>query len=107
MKRGLVEITEGNIRNNHSYLASVIEMFPKDVIGGSHEGQAAQMELEIHFGCAPPVSSDIAGDKKIFRARGWVGNFFKAHGVRAGDIVVLEMTGPRRVHVYPARLQLA
>ncbi|WP_027854162.1 hypothetical protein [Marinobacterium litorale] len=98
-----IELTQGNINNNHLYLSSVIEFFPKDSIGGSNESSLAHRLLEVHSGIASPVRTDIAGDKKIFRRRSWVGEFFEVHGLVAGDWVVIEKTGADRYHVYPKR----
>lgn len=103
MKRVTIEITGGNLRNNHLYLSSVMDLFPSDAVGGPNESEAASRRLEIHSGIAEPVVTDIAGDKKIFRKRAWVREFFEAHGIEAGDKVVIEKTGSDRFHVYPSR----
>ncbi len=63
----------------------------------------ASQLLEIHSGIGQPVLTDIAGDKKIFRKRAWVGEFFKNHELKPGDKVVIEKTGAFRYHVYPRR----
>ncbi len=98
-----IEITQGNINNEHLYLSSVIDFFPKESIGGGNVREAARRTLEVHNGLGDPIATDIAGDKKIFRKRSWVGDFFRAHDIREGDRVVIEKTGPSRYHVYPKR----
>lgn len=98
-----IELTQGNINNNHLYLSSVIEFFPADSIGGSNDSGLAPRSLEVHCGIASPVRTDIAGDKNIFRRRTWVGEFFEVHKLSAGDRVVIEKTGTDRYHVYPKR----
>ena len=103
MKFVEIELTQGNINNNHLYLSSIIDFFPSDSIGGSNEADLAYRILEIHSGVASPVRTDIAGDKKIFRRRAWVGDFFEAHNLEAGDRVVIDKTGKDRYHVYPKR----
>ncbi|UXD88754.1 hypothetical protein [Thalassolituus hydrocarboniclasticus] len=103
MKYVKIELTQGNINNDHLYLSSVIEFFPKSSIGGSNIESQAETLLEVHSGIEKPVLTDIAGDKKIFRKRSWVGEFFKVHELKAGDYVVIEHTDSNRYHVYPAR----
>ena len=103
MKFVEIELTQGNINNNHLYLSSIIDFFPPESIGGSNEADLAHRVLEIHSSVASPVRTDIAGDKKIFRRRGWVRDFFEAHKLEAGDWVVIDKTGKDRYHVYPKR----
>jgi hypothetical protein len=98
-----IELTQGNLNHDHLYLSSVIEFFPPDSIGGSNDSNLAPRALEVHSGIASPVRTDIAGDKKIFRRRAWVGEFFKVHNLAAGDRVIIEKTGADRYHVYPKR----
>lgn len=98
-----IELTQGNINNDHLYLSSVIEFFPESAIGGSNTEAQAGTLLEVHSGIEQPVLTDIAGDKKIFRKRSWVKEFFKVHELKAGDCVIIEQTDTNRYHVYPAR----
>ncbi len=101
----LIELTQGNINNQHLYLSTIIDFFPTSSVGGSNTEATASTLLEIHSGIEAPVHTDIAGDKKIFRKRAWVGEFFKVHRLQAGDKVVVEKTGDRRFHIYPFRNQ--
>ncbi|MBP1142843.1 MULTISPECIES: hypothetical protein [Pseudomonas] len=98
----IVELTQGNLNNNHLYLSNVIDFFPAESIGGPNEIELGAL-LEIHCGIAEPVFTDIAGDKKIFRKRSWVGEFFKCHALSAGSRIVIERTGDNRYHLYPVR----
>lgn len=100
----IITLTQGNLNNNHLYLSSIIDIFPPDSIGGPNESTAGTV-LEIHCGIGEAIFTDIAGDKKIFRKRSWVGDFFLAHSIQAGDKVVIERTDPNRYHIYPARPQ--
>lgn len=102
MRAEVVTLTQGNINNNHLYLTEVFSMFATDSIGGPSEAQVAPQLLEVHSGVGEPVLTDIAGDKKIFRKRSWVGEFFKVHDLKAGDRVAIQQTGPHRYHVFPA-----
>lgn len=45
--------------------------------------------------------TDLDGQKKFFRKRGWIREFFERHGVRAGDMVTVEEVAP-----YSYRLDL-
>jgi hypothetical protein len=103
LRIGVITLTQGNLNNDHLYLTKVMALFPHDAIGGSSEAEAGSQLLEVHSGIGTPVFTDIAGDKKIFRRRAWVGEFFRVHELNAGDEVVIECTGPARYHVYPRR----
>ena len=103
MRYGIIELTQGNINNDHLYLTTIYDLFPSSSIGGGSEADVAKQLLEVHFGIGSPVMTDIAGDKKIFRKRSWVGEFFAVHDLAAGDSVVVEETGTNRYHVYPLR----
>jgi len=103
VRYGIIELTHGNLNNNHLYLADIMDLFPTNSVGGSSRAELASQFLEVHSGIGEPVATDIAGDKKIFRRRAWVGEFFAVHRLKAGDSVVIERTGPFRYHVYPKR----
>lgn len=98
-----IELTQGNINNDHLYLSSVTDFFPKDSFGGSNSDDVAPVMLEIHCGIGEPVLTDIAGDKNIFRKRSWVKEFFKTHNMAAGQTIIIEHTGDYRFHIYPKR----
>lgn len=103
LRYGIIELTQGNLNNAHLYLTSIMELFPAASVGGSSATDRAPQLLEIHSGIGEPALTDIAGDKKIFRSRAWVGDFFSTHQLKAGDSVVVERTGTYRYHVYPKR----
>ncbi len=96
---GEVEVTEGNIANSHIYLRAVFDRFPADTIGGSNKATRAKRDLTIDWGGAEPVQTDLDGEKRFFRARGWTGAFYRSHGVKAGDRVVIEEIAPYRYRV--------
>ena len=97
---GEIEINEANLRNNHFYLRPLVHKFPDQVIGGSNKSKAAKHEVLIDWGDPVPTSTDIDGeDKKFFRARGWVGAFFKLNQAVPGDVVMISQTGPYRYRV--------
>lgn len=86
-------ITQGNLDNQHMYLTECMDMFPDDVMGGPDESQAAPRKVRVHYGSSA-VDTDIVQAKHIFRRRGWVGDFFSASRVAAGDRVLLEQLEP-------------
>ena len=103
MRYATIELTQGNINNDHLYLSSVMDLFPASAVGGANSESVADILLEVHSGIDGPIKTDIAGDKKIFRKRSWVGEFFRVHGLKAGDKVVIQHTGENRYHIYPSR----
>ena len=103
MRYGIIEINQPNLDHHHLYLSSIYDLFPRNSIGGGSEADQAPQLLEVHSGIGGPIATDIAGDKKIFRRRAWVREFFEVHQLKAGDRVVVERTGPYRFHVYQLR----
>ncbi|MBY5400273.1 ASCH domain-containing protein [Rhizobium leguminosarum] len=95
---GEVEITQGNIDHKHIYLRNFFDGFPSDAIGGSSKAEKAAREIVVDWGQGT-VRTDLDGSKKLFRARGWIGSFFRANGVVAGDRVRVEETGPYQYNV--------
>jgi len=83
-----ITITEANLKNGSLHLGSAIDMFSKAVLGGSNAETAGRNVTVYLTGLNTTISTDIAGDKKIFRRRFW-NSFFKHHGLRAGDSVSL------------------
>ncbi|BAN56470.1 MULTISPECIES: hypothetical protein [Pseudomonas] len=98
----VIELTQGNLNNNHLYLSGIIDLFPPESIGGANASKLG-VQLEIHCGITGPILTDIAGDKKIFRKRSWVGEFFQSHTLSAGSRIIIERTGTNRYHIFPAR----
>ena len=72
-----VVLTEGNIRNNHIYLGSIIDIFPPDSIGGGNSSTAGE-PITLCVSSDQPIQTDIAGDKRIFRQRSWGRPLFPA-----------------------------
>ncbi len=99
ISRRLLTVTQGNINNNHLYLTTVLDMFPKDVFGGEDRSQAAARMVRIECG-SETVETDIVDAKNIFRKRGWVRRFFGSKRIHAGDQVVLEQIQPYSYRVW-------
>lgn len=91
---GITEVTQANIDYKHIYFRPFFGEFPKDAIGGSNAVSAALREIRIDWGGASPVMTDLDGEKKFCRKRGWVREFFAHTEARAGDIVSVEETSP-------------
>ncbi|WP_273786544.1 ASCH domain-containing protein [Brucella intermedia] len=83
-------LTQGNIDHNHIYLRQFFDRFPKDVVGGPNRAARASRDISITWDGGPLVITDLDGSKKLFRARGWIGSFFRYNNARAGDCVVVE-----------------
>lgn len=91
---GESELTQGNIDNNHIYLRPFFDRFPADVVGGSNKSDRAKRDVTVLWEGGDPVVTDLDGAKKLFRARGWTGAFFKLNRATAGDRVVVEEIAP-------------
>lgn len=91
---GTTILTQGNINNNHFYLRDVWNVFPDDCIGGSNMAAAAARSVTISWGADLTETTDIDGQKKLFRKRGWVREFFNQNDVQAGDQVRIYMKNP-------------
>ena len=100
---GIVEITQGNIDNNHIYLRSFFEKFPADAIGGSNRASAAQREIAVDWGGDTVVMTDLDGAKRFFRKRSWIREFFERNGAKAGESLTVEQTGPYSYRVSMSR----
>ena len=103
MRVGIVKLTAANFRNQSLYLADIIQMFPESAVGGSSRHSQAYKLVEIHYGGDKAELTDLAGDKKQFRKRKWIGAFLKMHKLKRGNNVVIERTGSNRYHIYPQR----
>lgn len=100
---GMIPITQGNIDHNHIYLRSIFDRFPADAKGGSNKASVAKKAIIVDWGGPQPLQTDLDGDKKFFRARGWIGDFYRLNRAKAGDKVRIEETGPYRYRVSVVR----
>lgn len=97
-----VDLTPGNLnpKNQHFYLRGFLDRFPRDLLGGSAAVDSAPRTALVDWGGPSPAETDIDGeDKKFFRRRGWVREFFEANKAEAGDTVRIEETEPYRYRV--------
>ena len=97
LKAVIVELTGGNVRNNHINLRGTFGLFPEDCLGGNNE-ETAGKEIELRLG-SETVFSDIDETKAIFRERGAVRRFFEHEAMQEGDLVMIERLQPRTFSV--------
>jgi len=90
---GKTTLTVGNIKNNHIYLREFFNAFPKEVIGGSNASTAARQTITVEWAGGCTAVTDLDGDKKFFRKRGWIREFFARTRAAAGDTVLVEQLG--------------
>ena len=97
---GEVEITQGNLNNDHFYMRGFLDRFPSDLIGGANEHEVAARSALVDWG-ADTIETDIDGSpsKQFFRRRAWVRQFFAANDAAPGDRVRVEETAPYRYRV--------
>jgi hypothetical protein len=89
----LLQVTQANLDYRHLYVTEAQDFFPSDVFGGANKTEAAPRTVRLLFG-SEAVDTDIDQTKNIFRRRSWVGRFFDANRVRAGDRIRLEQLEP-------------
>lgn len=93
-------LTEGNLKNDHVYLTPFMSELPAEVIGGGNRSALAADSLTPYWG-DQLVRTDVAGDRKIFRNRGFIRRFLQESGAEVGDVVVFEALGTHdfRLHL--------
>lgn len=94
----VIELTQGNIDNDHFYMKEARHLIPVDAIGGSNKA-AAGKPVTVTFVPGDTIETDFDNDKKFFRARSPVGAFFRLAGAVAGDCVLLTKTADRHFEV--------
>lgn len=104
-RKRLIRITQGNLRNNHIYIAHHYDFFPEDSLGASartRNGNGEGIPITIYLtGLRKSVDTDIGTERKtgkprrMFRGRKWVREFFEKHRIQAGDVLALERKGER------------
>jgi len=103
--RVVITLTKGNLNNNHIYLSGHLGFFPEDAVGATSKQGKQGKPLRLHFeGLPETAETDIVPDHKIFRLRDWHWQeFFKRHGLRAGDKVAIERISEYEYRVAPVR----
>lgn len=98
-----IVLTQGNINNGHFYLREITDWLPQEVIGGSNRASKAPESMTIDWGGGEKAVSDVAGDKMIFRSRGWVKSFFSLFNLKAGDVIYLSKNGGNNLKLRPSK----
>lgn len=99
----VVELTEGNMRNDHFYLREALHLFPNDAIGGPNRASGLGVPVTVKYVPGPTVATDIEGRGRFFRVRLPTREFFRESGARAGDKVRVARIGARDYTVTLAR----
>ena len=94
----VIEITGGNLRNNHIYLRSALNLIPKDAVGGTKADDLG-VPIKVSFEPGASVKTDLPSDKLFLRCRSEVGDFFARAGVKEGDFVVLTKLADRHFEI--------
>jgi hypothetical protein len=103
--RIVITLTQGNLNNNHIYLAGHLDFFPENAIGATNKQGKRGMPLKLHFDGLPGTAeTDIVPDHKIFRLRDrhWH-EFFKLHDLRARDQVAIQRISDHEYRIVPLR----
>ncbi len=95
---GEIEITAGNLKDNHFYLRSLLDRFPKELIGGRDRANAVLARLETDD-ARFVTATDICPTHRFFRDRSWTRSFFERSGAAAGDRVAVHELGPYRYEI--------
>lgn len=96
-------LTQGNIDHNHIYLRDFFDRFPRDAVGGSNKEQKAARDISVVWEGGPLVVTDLDGSKKFFRARGWIGAFFRHYAAKPGYKVVVQEAMPYQYRLFLER----
>jgi hypothetical protein len=100
----ILQVTAGNLRQNHLYIGGHLDFFPTDAIGparrgGEVNGHAIEIVLS---GLDCTIRTDIPRDAKtgkpraFFRDRQSIGKFYRHHGLIEGSQVVIERLAERK-----------
>lgn len=103
--KAYVTLTDGNVRNGHFYLKSILEFFPSEAVGGSDKTQIAKTLLTIDYRPGSnATTTDITGPNRLssekrsshcfFRERAPIREFFWRSGAVGGDTVAIERVSP-------------
>lgn len=94
----VIEVTGGNIRNNHIYLRSALKLIPNDAIGGTNAASPGR-PITVTFVPGGMIETDLPEDKLFLRCRSEVGAFFAAAKVHEGDFVLFTRLGEREYEI--------
>jgi hypothetical protein len=105
----LVTLTDGNVRNSHVYLKSIIDFFPTEAIGAGNKregmGKSVVLQFQRNDGSFDMCETDIDGKKWIFRSREPWRNFFRNQALSGGDQIIIERISKAGYRIYPRFLE--
>ena len=93
-----IQLTQGNIGNQHIYLRGCSSILPADCVGGGNKEKAGR-PVRVKFEPGGTVDTDVDGKKWFFRERKAVRAFLEGSAAEAGDWVIVERVGDRSFEV--------
>jgi hypothetical protein len=94
---GEVEVTEGNLKNSHFYLRSLLHRLPEDLVGGRDLPLPVMATVEADG--LRPTSTDICPRHRFFRDRSWTRQLFAHSDAEQGDTVRVHQLAPYRYKI--------
>lgn len=94
---GEIEVTEGNLKNNHFYLRTFLHHFPDALVGG--RDLATPVLATVEADGMRPTSTDICPRHRFFRDRSWTRAFFDNTDAEPGDQVAVHELAPLRYKI--------
>jgi hypothetical protein len=96
-KRRILQVTAGNLRNNHLYVNGHLDFFPPDCVGPPNRRQSILGTIYIELdGLNKTIATDIGRDSRTGKPRGFlrdrssVGRFYAHHALQPGARLALE-----------------
>ena len=109
MESRIIELSPSDVKNKKIRVSSCGKhFFPEDVFGDSSlkKGKSGKKITLILHGIDTPIKTDIPSDKKIFRSRYWVKDFFDKNKLKPSDKLRLERISRRTYRIKPQNCQL-
>lgn len=106
-ERRTIKLSDGNVANGHFYITEIRDLIPDHCVGGPSRADMSECLVRIEFvGLDEPVETDIpteqsGQERKFFRERSAVREFFKRNRLAGGDAIMVEKIGDRRLRVSP------
>jgi hypothetical protein len=108
IRKRLISITGGNLRNNHIYFSGHHDFFPKECYGSSNKNNGIGKVITLVVeGLPEVVHTDISthgtngSPRNFFRKREWVRRFFEKNKIREGDVIAIEKIDDYVYHITP------
>ena len=82
-----IQITDGSLLNNYFNVGAILDFFPSDSVGGSNSSSLGE-SIHVLTDNGLNFETDIARDKRVFRKRGAVGDFYKGRFVDGDSVYI-------------------